>query len=69
MNKNILTREQAAEKLQISISTLVNWEKRGILIPMRIGRRNYYYEEEIYSKLECSVLCEGNVLNLYTNKP
>lgn len=52
--KNILTRAQAAEKLDVSFGTLSNWERNGVLMPRRIGRRNYYFEEEIYDILESS---------------
>lgn len=37
-----LTRHQVAEMLQIDLSTVHNWTKRGILTANQIGGRVYY---------------------------
>lgn len=52
MTSKILTREETKELLKVSLGTLINWEKNGILKPKRIGRRNYYYESDIQQALE-----------------
>lgn len=51
-NNNVLTRKQAAEKLNITLSTLNTWTKQGLIISYRNGRRIYYKEEELIASLE-----------------
>lgn len=36
---DLLTIRQAAEKLNVSIWTLRLWDKKGLLVPIRIGSR------------------------------
>ena len=43
----LLTRQAAADMLQISLPTLHNWTKEGILTPRYLGRRVYYKKSEI----------------------
>jgi len=45
------TREETKRLLNVSLTTLYYWEKAGILIPYRIGRRVLYSIEA----LECAV--------------
>ncbi|WP_019987544.1 helix-turn-helix domain-containing protein [Rudanella lutea] len=42
-----LTRDQAAEKLHITLPTLHAWTKSGRLVAHRIGRRVLYNEDEL----------------------
>lgn len=42
-----LTRNQVAEMLQVNLSTLYSWNKKGILKPIGIGKRVYYRREDI----------------------
>lgn len=42
-----LTRKQVAEMLQVDLSTLYSWNKKGILKPIGIGKRVYYTRESI----------------------
>ena len=51
MSKAILNRKQVSKLLDVSISTLNNWDRNGTLKAKRIGRRNYYLEQDIYDKL------------------
>jgi len=46
-----LTREEVSELLKISLSTIHNWTKRGILLPYQIGGRVYYKASEIESSM------------------
>lgn len=47
----LLTREETAEYLKISLSTLWHWSKKGILPSYGIGNRVYYKRSEIESCL------------------
>ena len=47
-----LTREEVSELLKISLSTIHNWTKRGILHPYQIGGRIYFKASDI----ECSMI-------------
>lgn len=51
-NINPLTRKQAAEKLNITLSTLNTWTKQGLIKSYRKGRRVYYKPEELIGSLE-----------------
>lgn len=46
----LVTREQKAKDLKVSLATLLNWEKDGILTPVRKGRRVYFYKSENHPK-------------------
>jgi len=50
-NKELLTRAEVANLLNISIATLWNWEKQGILKKYGIGGRVYYKKSEILESL------------------
>ena len=43
----LLTREETAEYLKISLTTLWHWSKKGILPSYGIGNRVYYKRTEI----------------------
>ncbi|WP_299160099.1 helix-turn-helix domain-containing protein [uncultured Eudoraea sp.] len=47
----LLTREETAEYLKISLSTLWHWSKKGILPSYGIGNRVYYKRIEIEEAL------------------
>jgi hypothetical protein len=47
----LLTREQTAEMLSISLGTLWSWSKKGILISYRIGNKIMYKQQEVYESL------------------
>ncbi|MDB4752598.1 helix-turn-helix domain-containing protein [Winogradskyella sp.] len=47
-----LTREEVSKLLKISLSTIHNWTKRGILQPFQIGGRIYFKA----SHIECSMI-------------
>ncbi|GGE25567.1 helix-turn-helix domain-containing protein [Psychroflexus planctonicus] len=46
----LLTREQTAEFLQVDVSTLYLWAKKGKIKPYGIGKRRYYKRSEL---IEC----------------
>ncbi|MEO9954742.1 helix-turn-helix domain-containing protein [Nonlabens sp.] len=47
----LLTREQTAEMLSISLGTLWSWTRKGILISYRIGNKVMYKQHEVYESL------------------
>ena len=46
-----LTREEVSELFKISLSTIHNWTKRGILHPYQIGGRVYFKASDIESSM------------------
>jgi excisionase family DNA binding protein len=46
-----LSRNEVAKLLKISISTVHNWTKRGILTPYHIGGRVYFKPSEIENSM------------------
>lgn len=48
---DLLTREQTSELLQVNLSTLWNWNKKGKLKPYGIGNRIYYRLSDINESL------------------
>ncbi|WP_343659641.1 helix-turn-helix domain-containing protein [Chryseobacterium sp.] len=49
--KEIMTRVETAEYFGVSLGTLNNWSKSGILVPIDFGGRVYYTRNEIQTKL------------------
>jgi excisionase family DNA binding protein len=49
---NYLNRFEVVELLKISLPTLGNWTKEGILQSYRIGKRVLYREDEVNSSLQ-----------------
>ncbi len=47
-----LTREEVLEKLSVVPSTLWRWQKRGYLIPVKVGGENRYRSTDIDRILE-----------------
>jgi len=45
--KEFITRKEAAEILKVSVTTVINYEKRGIIIAYRIGNRIRYKQKDI----------------------
>ena len=48
----LLTREQVMQKLNVVPSTLWRWQKRGYLVPLRVGGENRYRSTDIDKILE-----------------
>lgn len=42
-----LSRQETADLLKVDLSTLWNWQKKGILIPKGIGNRVLYDRKEV----------------------
>ena len=50
---NMITRKEAVEILGVTTVTLWNWEKKGMLIPLKdVGGHVYYKQEEVDRILE-----------------
>lgn len=47
-NKNLITRKEVANILGVTLPTVIDWEKKGIITGYRIGNRIRYKEEEIF---------------------
>ena len=43
----LLTRQETADMLKITLPTLNNWTKAGVLTPRYLGRRVYYRKSDI----------------------
>lgn len=50
--EKLLTREETAKFLKVSLPTLNNWTKAGVLTPRYLGRRVYYKKSEIINNLK-----------------
>lgn len=51
-NDEILTRQEVADYLKISLVTIHSWNKHGILNPIRMGNRIFYKKQDILDVLE-----------------
>ncbi|KFF75993.1 hypothetical protein HX13_01155 [Chryseobacterium sp. P1-3] len=51
LQKELLTREETAIFFDVDLSTLHNWKKKGILLPVGIGGRVYYRMSDIEKAL------------------
>ena len=47
----LITRQETAKILKVSLSTLLNWRKAGIIIDYRIGNKVRYKKSEILNSL------------------
>lgn len=48
----LLTRKEVCEMLQVSLVTIHNWTKSGILNPYRIGNKLRFKESEVLEALQ-----------------
>lgn len=54
-NSPLLTRNEVAEMLDISLPTLLQWEKDGVIPkPKRLGKRVYWLRKSLVQFLESS---------------
>lgn len=51
----LLTRMAVVSKLGISERTYNRWVKSGILIPIRLGNKHYYREEDLTEAIQRSI--------------
>jgi hypothetical protein len=49
---DLLSRNQTAALLKVTLTTLHNWHMQGKLIPKKIGRRILYDKQQIISELK-----------------
>jgi len=49
--KNLYTRKEASELLDVSFTTLFLWNNQGILKAKKIGKKVFYSKEDILSRL------------------
>ncbi|PRY55275.1 hypothetical protein B0I27_101244 [Arcticibacter pallidicorallinus] len=47
LDTRLLTQEETAEKLRVTLQTLYNWKQAGVLLPILIGSRSYYRLSDI----------------------
>lgn len=52
LKDRLYKREEAARRLRISLVTLANWTKLGIINSRRIGTRIYYTDSDITNALK-----------------
>uniref|UniRef100_UPI0039A72FAA helix-turn-helix domain-containing protein n=1 Tax=Ornithobacterium rhinotracheale TaxID=28251 RepID=UPI0039A72FAA len=52
IKETLLTRKETAQMLSVSLVTLNNWRKSGVLIPYRIGNKVRYKENEVLNALQ-----------------
>ena len=45
--ENLLTKKEVLEKLNVCHTTFWNWERKGYLIPVKIGRKVSYRQADI----------------------
>jgi excisionase family DNA binding protein len=50
-SNGLLTRQEAADMLKITLPTLNNWTKAGVLTASYLGRRVYYNKQDIINSL------------------
>ena len=50
--KGLMTRREAQELFKVSYPTILNWEKAGILKPIKISSRVYYQVDDIKRLIE-----------------
>lgn len=55
----LITRHEAAKILKVSLSTLLNWRKAGIITDYRIGNKVRYKKSEILNSLT-KINCEND---------
>ncbi|AMA49652.1 helix-turn-helix transcriptional regulator [Flavobacterium covae] len=51
---DLLSREETAKMLGVSTTTLFLWNRDAILKAKKIGRRVYYFKDEVLNKLKAS---------------
>ena len=47
-----LSKQKKKEKLNVSLSTVCNWQKRGYLTPVKIGHRVYFRKSDVDDLLQ-----------------
>lgn len=52
IEENLLTRKETAKLLRISLPTLADWTRQGILKSINLGRRVLYARSEVQRVLE-----------------
>lgn len=44
---NLIPKKEVMIRLDITPSTLLNWKREGILVPIKIGRKVFYRSEDV----------------------
>ena len=55
-NESLLTRQETADFLRISLVTIHQWSKYEIINPIRLGNRVYFKKQDILNKLESQTI-------------
>jgi len=50
----LITRKEAADLLKVSLVTIHEWSRNGLLTHYKLGNRTYYNREEILEKVYAS---------------
>lgn len=51
---DLLSRDETSKLLRVSLTTLFLWDKNSTLKAKKIGRRVYYFKDEVLNKLKAS---------------
>jgi hypothetical protein len=52
--EDLITRFEKAQQLKVSLATLNNWDRDGILKAVRKGRKVFYYKNDLHPKNKTS---------------
>jgi hypothetical protein len=44
-----MTRDEVSKVLSVTVQTLNNWRREGVLVPLKIGGRVLYRKEDVYN--------------------
>ena len=60
---NLITKKQLQEMLDISKTTVFNWQNKGWLIPISIGAKVYYKRTDVNALIESAYGGNGGTHN------
>ena len=66
--KNLITRHQLLDMLKISPSTLCNWQNKGLIHPIKFGRKVFFDLNEVLSIKEVKNIKHGEIFNFSRSK-
>jgi hypothetical protein len=53
-SEDLVTRFEKAKQLQVSLATLNNWDKTGVMPAIKKGRKVFYYKNDPHPKKQKS---------------
>jgi excisionase family DNA binding protein len=51
--KELYTRQETANLLGVSLTTLFHWNNQGVLKSIKKGRKVYYSKKDVFNHLDC----------------